>query len=41
LFVPDDKREDIQKFVDDSDETFSESKVDPNFKIIDEEDSWF
>ena len=41
LFVPDDKREDIQKFVDDSDETFIESKVDPNFKIIDEEDSWF
>ena len=41
LFVPDDKREDIQKFVDDSDETFTESKVDPNFKIIDEEDSWF
>lgn len=41
LFVPDDKREDIQKFVDDSDETFGESKVDPNFKIIDEEDSWF
>ena len=41
LFVPDDKREDIQKLVDDSDETFDESKVDPNFKIIDEEDSWF
>ena len=41
LFVPADKREDIQKLIDDSDETFSESKVDPNFKIIDEEDSWF
>tara|TARA_Y100001938_G_scaffold151124_1_gene246281 strand:- start:10159 stop:11091 length:933 start_codon:yes stop_codon:yes gene_type:complete len=41
LFVPDDKRDEIQKLVDDSDETFGESKVDPKFKTINKDDSWF
>ncbi len=41
LFVPDDKRDEIQKLVDDSGETFGESKVDPKFKTINKDDSWF
>jgi len=41
LFIPDDKRDEIQKLVDDSGETFGESKLDPKFTIINQDDSWF
>lgn len=41
LFIPDDKRDEIQKLVDDSGETFGESKLDPKFTIINKDDSWF
>ena len=41
LFVPDDKRDEIQKFVDDSGETFGESKIDPKFKTVNKDDCWF
>ncbi len=41
LFIPDDKRDEVQKLVDDSGETFGESKLDPKFTIINQDDSWF
>ena len=41
LFVPDDKRDEIQKLVDDSGKTFGESKIDPKFKTVNKDDCWF